>query len=85
MVALDGQIYLVDANSREILWSLSSGLPIYSSYQIPDHESSKDKTNASELTNDFYVDCGDDWALYLHGNGFGKVVCNSPSELFLYL
>lgn len=87
MVALDGQIYLVDANSREALWSLSSGCPIYSSYQVPeqDRESGKNKTNASEATSDFYVDCGDDWALYLHGKSFGKVVCYLPSKLSLYL
>ncbi|KAF3446915.1 hypothetical protein FNV43_RR12095 [Rhamnella rubrinervis] len=83
VVGLDGQIYLVDANSREILWSLSSGLPIYSSYQIPDHESCKGKTNASELTSDFYVDCGDDWALYLHRKTFGKVKLPLSAEEYV--
>lgn len=77
VVALDGKINFVDANSKEILWSFSSGWPIYSSYQI-DNDSSNSKVNASESTNDFYIDCGDDWTLYLHSKRFGKVVRGSP-------
>ena len=76
VVDLEGKIYLVDTISKKILWSLPSGWPIYSSYQtIPNNESGKSKVNGSELTNDFFIDCGDDWELYLHSKRFGKVVC----------
>ena len=64
---LDGRIYLVDTGSRKILWSFASGQPIYSSYRAV-LNNDKDKSNGSELSNsdnDFYIDCGDDWSLYL--------------------
>nr|POF10856.1 serine/threonine-protein kinase/endoribonuclease ire1b [Quercus suber] len=72
---LDGRIYLVDTGSRKILWSFASGQPIYSSYQAV-LNNDKDKSNGSELSNsdnDFYIDCGDDWSLYLHKKSFKKV------------
>lgn len=70
---LDGKVYLVDTGSKKILWSFSSGRPIYSSYQeFLSHDN--DKSNASESDNDFYIDCGEDWALYAHSKSFGKVV-----------
>ena len=73
---LDGRIYLVDTGSRKILWSFASGQPIYSSYRAF-LNNDKDKSNGSELSNsdnDFYIDCGDDWSLYLHKKSFKKVV-----------
>lgn len=74
MAALDGTVYLVDTNARKIRWSFSSGQPIYSSYQAT-VETDEDRHNASELSNDlYYVDCGDDWELYVHSKRFGKLV-----------
>ncbi|KAF3970774.1 hypothetical protein CMV_005550 [Castanea mollissima] len=72
---LDGRIYLVDTGSMKIMWSFASGQPIYSSYRAV-LNSDKDKSNGSELSNsdnDFYIDCGDDWSLYLHKKSFKKV------------
>lgn len=71
VAALDGTIYLVETNSRKILWSFTSGPSIYSSYQAlpPTHDS--DNRNDSELQ-DFFIDCGDDWELYVHGPGYKK-------------
>lgn len=55
MVDVDGKFYLVDTKSRKIVWSWSSGLPIYSSFQ-----------NASAT--DAFIDCADDWQLYFYRN-----------------
>ncbi|KAH7849170.1 hypothetical protein Vadar_014075 [Vaccinium darrowii] len=71
VAALDGTIYLVETNSRKILWSFPSGQSIYSSYQaLPNHGSDND--SISEM-DDFFIDCGDDWGLYVHGLGSKKV------------
>ncbi|PIN14666.1 Serine/threonine protein kinase and endoribonuclease ERN1/IRE1 [Handroanthus impetiginosus] len=68
LAALDGTVYLVDRSSGKIIWSFSSGPSIYSSYQqIPNHEG--EKLNASAEGDNFYIDCGEDWELYLHGTG----------------
>ncbi|KAL5557696.1 hypothetical protein UlMin_033907 [Ulmus minor] len=84
VVDLEGKIYLVDTISKKILWSLPSGWPIYSSYQtIPNNESGKSKVNGSELTNDFFIDCGDDWELYLHSKRFGKVKVPLTAEEYV--
>ena len=61
MVSLDGKVHLVDANSGKILSSFSSGRPIHSSYQ-----SFMDRDDGDSKFSNF-VECGDDWALYLHG------------------
>ncbi|CAN0903189.1 Serine/threonine-protein kinase/endoribonuclease IRE1b [Linum grandiflorum] len=57
---LDGTIHLLDAASAKILWSFATGSPIYSSYQA----------NIDDL---YYVDCGDDWDLYVHSKSEGKL------------
>lgn len=89
MAALDGTVYLVDTNLRKIRWSFSSGPPIYSSYQASlnnDDDRHNNNNNASELSNDlYYVDCGDDWELYVHSKRFGKLVCKPLSFVFLFL
>ncbi|EPS70743.1 hypothetical protein M569_04013, partial [Genlisea aurea] len=74
VAAPDGTVHLVEIESGKILWSFSSGSSIYSSYQlIPNHEG--EKLNSSSVDEDnFYIDCGDDWELYLHGKGLRKVV-----------
>lgn len=63
--ALDGTISLRDSNGR-VLWTFGTGTPIYSSYQAP-VQATVDQDNASELTNSFFIDCGEDWGLYAHG------------------
>lgn len=74
MAALDGTIYLVEINSRKILWSFTSGQSIYSSYQaLPNHFA----------PDDFFIDCGDDWGLYVHGPGHKKVVRKCMQLLYL--
>lgn len=66
-------MYLVEVGSGKILWSFSSGPSIYSSYQqIPNLEG--EKLNASTDADNFYIDCGEDWELYVHGTGVKAVV-----------
>lgn len=85
MAAPDGTVYLVEIHSGKVLWSFKSGPSIYSSYQaLPSHEG--DGHNASRHSDDFFVDCGDDWELYMHGNGLKKVVRPTilPIEMLIY-
>lgn len=78
VAALDGTVYLVDTNLRKIRWSFPSGSPIYSSFQATafnNNDADDRHTNASELSKDlYYIDCGDDWELYVHSRRFGKLV-----------
>ncbi|KAJ0098238.1 hypothetical protein Patl1_29292 [Pistacia atlantica] len=60
--ALDGKVSMRDDNGR-VVWSFATGSPIYTSYQAP-----LNQDNASERTNTFFIDCGDDWGLYAHGH-----------------
>ncbi|GAA0140298.1 endoribonuclease [Lithospermum erythrorhizon] len=70
VAAPDGTIYLVDRNSGNAAWSFATGVPIYSSYQaLPSQDN--ELTSPAEGDN-FYVDCGEDWELYIHGNGIKK-------------
>lgn len=56
----------------KIIWSFSSGPPIYSSYQANiNHEPNQE--NASGVGSSFFFDCGDDWELYIHTE-HGKMV-----------
>ncbi|GAB2254228.1 hypothetical protein Droror1_Dr00022037 [Drosera rotundifolia] len=64
VAAVNGTVYLVESNSRKILWSFSSGGPIYSSHHVPINHDDKEEHNAVASANSF-VDCGDDWELYL--------------------
>lgn len=76
IVTLDGTMYLVDrqeSGPMRVIWSFSTGSPIYSSYQAPinkDHG----KENASAPRISGFVECGDDWSLYMHDKHFGKLV-----------
>ncbi|KAJ6399765.1 hypothetical protein OIU77_020339 [Salix suchowensis] len=73
VAALDGTVHLVDTNLRKIRWSFPTGSPIYSSYQAR-VSSDDDRHNGSGLSKDlYYVDCGDDWELYVHSQRFGKL------------
>ncbi|XP_022926588.1 serine/threonine-protein kinase/endoribonuclease IRE1a-like isoform X1 [Cucurbita moschata] len=65
IAALDGAIHLVDSNSMKIIWSFSSGPPIYSSHQAHVHHE-QNQENASGLSRSFFFYCGDDWELYMH-------------------
>jgi len=72
VATLDGTLSLVEIESRKILWSIKTGLPIYSSYQAS-RNLDVNLENASELGDDVYIDCGDDWNLYKHDRSKGIV------------
>ncbi|KAL7192822.1 hypothetical protein ACSBR2_024607 [Camellia fascicularis] len=80
VAALDGTIHLVEPKSRKVFWSFTSGPSIYSSYQAP-VEGDNDKENASQLGS-FFIDCGDDWELYMH-DAFGKRKLKETIEEFI--
>ncbi|KAJ1403837.1 WD40/YVTN repeat-like-containing domain superfamily [Sesbania bispinosa] len=54
-------MYLVDSASGRVIWSFSTGSPIYHSYQVSNND------NVSGL-----IECGDDWELIIHDTHFGK-------------
>ncbi|KAL0440472.1 UNVERIFIED_CONTAM: Serine/threonine-protein kinase/endoribonuclease IRE1b [Sesamum latifolium] len=82
VAAPDGTVYLVEIGSGKVLWSFSSGPSIYSSYQqVPNHEG--EKLNASADGDNFYIDCGEDWELYMHGTGLTKVKLPLTAEEFV--
>ncbi|KAM7513975.1 hypothetical protein LguiA_003558 [Lonicera macranthoides] len=82
VAAPDGTVYLVEIHSGKVLWSFKSGPSIYSSYQaLPSREG--DGHNASRHSDDFFIDCGDDWELYMHGNGLKKVKLPFSTEEFI--
>lgn len=78
VAALNGTIHLVESNSMKVLWSFTSGPSIYSSYQAP-----LDQDNATDWGSGFFVDCGEDWELYMHGRHFGKVKLPMTAEEFI--
>ncbi|KAH9798636.1 hypothetical protein KPL71_000090 [Citrus sinensis] len=59
VATLNGTVHLVDTKRGESRWSFSMGKPIYSSFTRNDP--------------DFYVDVGEDWKLYFHRKGIGKM------------
>lgn len=70
LATLDGTLSLVEVDSLKILWSIKTGLPIYSSYQASRNLDSN-LESASGFVDDTYVDCGDDWILYRHDRATG--------------
>ncbi|KAL8143442.1 hypothetical protein V2J09_016474 [Rumex salicifolius] len=61
IAAPNGTIYLVESNSRKVMWSCPTGQPIYSSFHLPfDQVTGKYNNTLS------YVDYGEDGILYLH-------------------
>lgn len=80
VAALDGTIHLVEPKSGKDLWSFTSGPSIYSSYQAS-VEHDDDKENISRLGS-FFIDCGDDWALYMN-DAFGKRKLKETVEEFI--
>ncbi|CAN4121312.1 unnamed protein product [Withania somnifera] len=84
VAAPDGTVYLLDLKSGEDVWAFRSGSSIYSSYQAPsDYQG--DSINVSIEDDNFYIDCGEDWKLYMHGNGYEKVELPFSVEEFLKL
>nr|XP_043632077.1 serine/threonine-protein kinase/endoribonuclease IRE1b-like [Erigeron canadensis] len=64
VAAPDGTLYQVDISSGKILWSFPSGASIYDAHQAPNLED--DEHNLSRQHSQFYLDCGDDWKIYIH-------------------
>ncbi|XP_004238445.2 serine/threonine-protein kinase/endoribonuclease IRE1b-like isoform X1 [Solanum lycopersicum] len=82
VAAPDGTVHLLDLKSGEDIWAFRSGAPIYSSYQsLSDYQG--DGNNATIEDDNFYIDCGEDWKLYMHGNGLEKVELQFSVEEFL--
>ncbi|KAE9450202.1 hypothetical protein C3L33_17889, partial [Rhododendron williamsianum] len=83
VAALDGTIHLVEPKSGKDLWSFISGPSIYSSYQatVEHDDDDDDKENISRLGS-FFIDCGDDWALYMN-DAFGKRKLKETIEEFI--
>ncbi|KAK9284626.1 hypothetical protein L1049_023802 [Liquidambar formosana] len=82
VAAPDGTIHLVESNFKKVLWSFTSGPSIYSSYQAPVNQDN-DKENASGLSSGFFIECGDDWALYAHTEPHGKMKLSMTVEDFV--
>ena len=87
IAGLDGTVHLVESNSKRVIWSFESGTPIYTSYQATSGQDN-DKENASDPSGRFFIDCGDDWDLYMHSEHFGKtvwcLVCVSYINAFFF-
>lgn len=69
-------MYLVDRHengSMRVIWSFSTGSPIYSSYHATINKG-HGKENASTARINGFVECGDDWSLFMHDKHFGKLV-----------
>ncbi|KAM3304407.1 serine/threonine-protein kinase/endoribonuclease IRE1a [Capsicum chacoense] len=82
VAAPDGMVYLLDLKSGKDIWAFRSGPSIYSSYQaLSDYQG--DSNNVTIEDDNFYIDCGEDWKLYMHGNGFEKVALPFSVEEFL--
>ncbi|XP_050378795.1 serine/threonine-protein kinase/endoribonuclease IRE1b [Argentina anserina] len=66
LVTLDGKVVSVNPKTMEIEWALSSGPRIHSSYQNVSF------FNNCRSDDHFFVDVGEDWALYRHSNSDGR-------------
>ncbi|KAI9083920.1 hypothetical protein K1719_034178 [Acacia pycnantha] len=71
VATLDGTMYLVEVGSMRVIWSFPTGSPIYRSYQAPLNKDNV-KENVCALASGF-LECGDDWALYIQSEHFGKM------------
>lgn len=72
VAAPNGTVYLIDTDDRKVIWSFASGPPIYMSYHIPVQEGDE-KDKAVGHSRYSFLDCGDDWELYMN-NKYGKLV-----------
>ncbi|KAF3440889.1 hypothetical protein FNV43_RR19175 [Rhamnella rubrinervis] len=82
IAALDGTIHLVESNSMRKIWSFASGPPIYTSYQAP-LRPDIDKDNTNGQSTGFFIDCGDDWELYMHSEHFGRMKLSVTIDDFI--
>ncbi|KAL5557362.1 hypothetical protein UlMin_039598 [Ulmus minor] len=83
VAALDGTIHLLESNSKRVIWSFASGSPIHTSYQATfTQDIDEEKTPAPGLSGAFYIDCGDDWELYMHSGPF-KVKLSRTIDEFI--
>lgn len=82
VAAPDGTIYLVEISSGKVLWSFASGSSIYSSYQAVHHDGGE-RNNATAWADDFFIDIGEDWQLYVNGSGLKNVKLPVSAEEFL--
>ncbi|RDX85409.1 Serine/threonine-protein kinase/endoribonuclease IRE1a, partial [Mucuna pruriens] len=64
VAALDGTMYLVDSVTGRVIWSFSTGSPIYHSHHAPINNPNDNITGL--------IECGDDWELIVHDTHFGK-------------
>eukprot|EP00268_Persea_americana_P053981 TRINITY_DN6150_c0_g2_i7.p1 TRINITY_DN6150_c0_g2~~TRINITY_DN6150_c0_g2_i7.p1 ORF type:complete len:951 (+),score=169.05 TRINITY_DN6150_c0_g2_i7:247-2853(+) len=67
--SLNGTIYLVESDSGKVHWSFSSGTSLSSSYQAYDKNARvlRERNGAKSIVNNkYFVECGDDWNLYMH-------------------
>ncbi|EPS61092.1 hypothetical protein M569_13708, partial [Genlisea aurea] len=60
------------------LWSFSTGTEIYSSYQSPVEANE----TSSGIDSHYFIDCGDDWELYVH-SGLGKLKLTKTLEEYI--
>ncbi|KAL9241510.1 hypothetical protein vseg_015617 [Gypsophila vaccaria] len=73
IAAPNGTVYLIHSDSRKVVWSFPSGPPIYLSYREPIHQDDEKDHTVGHSTYS-YLDCGDDWELYLNeSNGILKL------------
>ena len=58
-----------------VIWSFSTGSPIYQSHRAPTKKDNG-KENASAALTSGFMECGEgnDWSLYMHDKHFGKMV-----------
>ncbi|KAF3440261.1 hypothetical protein FNV43_RR18545 [Rhamnella rubrinervis] len=64
------------------IWSFASGPPIYTSYQAP-LRPDIDKDNTNGQSTGFFIDCGDDWELYMHSEHFGRMKLSVTVDDFI--
>ncbi|GAU50997.1 hypothetical protein TSUD_186260, partial [Trifolium subterraneum] len=86
IAALDGTMYLVasqENGSVRVIWSFSTGSPIYSSYQAPINKE-RGKKNTSSAPTSGFVECGDDWSLYMHDKILGKMRLSESIAEFVH-
>lgn len=77
VATLDGTMHLVEqseSGSTRVIWSFSTGSPIYQSYRAL-VKKDDGKENASAAITSGFMECGDDWSLYMYDEHFGKMCC----------
>ncbi|CAJ1930690.1 unnamed protein product [Sphenostylis stenocarpa] len=75
VAALDGTMYLVDSDSGRVIWSFSTGSPIYYSYHAPLKNPNHNFTG--------FVECGDDWELIVNDPHLGKTRLSKSIEEYV--